>query len=211
MCGACEVGLRKALKARDKGEPYHLRWLKSQRVCCVPFCTSAIKAEKHEFTWDVICHSVGIASVSPPVDTSQCSVHYSQVYRSLNVSFKACVCCEVEKRQSTATFITCPSPDLVESYLRETIDFCDTIQEGDLVYYSCYKFLNGKLKSGECMLSSQDIILKLEAKLAELKKIVAEFHCTSTESCVKLCLYKAALSACELLVSDRAFLFPHMF
>ena len=33
---------------------------------------------------------------------------------------------------SAITFITCPSPILVESYLRETIDFCDTIQEGDL-------------------------------------------------------------------------------
>ena len=47
VCGACDVNIRQALKARDKGEPYQLRWLKSRRVCYVPFCTSAdIKAEK---------------------------------------------------------------------------------------------------------------------------------------------------------------------
>ena len=139
-------------------------------------------------SWEVICQSIGIASISLPADTSLCSVHYGQVYRTQHETSKACVCCGVKRRHSTSviTFITCPSPILVESYLRETIDFCDTIQEGDQVCYSCYKFLNGKLKSCECMLSDKDIVLALKSKLAEFQKIVTEsFNVyTSTESCV---------------------------
>ena len=35
VCGACNVSIRQALKARDNGEPYQLRRLKSKKVCCV--------------------------------------------------------------------------------------------------------------------------------------------------------------------------------
>ena len=64
-----------------KGEPlsYQLRWLKDKRVslCCVPRCSSVdIKAEKHEFTWEVICDSIGIADVESPVDISFFTQHY---------------------------------------------------------------------------------------------------------------------------------------
>ena len=129
VCSACDVSLRKAFTARGKGEPYQLRWLKTKRVCCVPFCKSAIRAEKHNFSWEVICQCVGVASISPPADTSLCSVHYSQVYRIQHVTFVACVCCGVVRRPTitSAAFITCPSPSVVESYLRETIDFGGTI------------------------------------------------------------------------------------
>ena len=55
VCEACSLSVRHALKARDKGEPYQLRWLKSKRKCCVPSCSSAdIKAERHDFSWEVI-------------------------------------------------------------------------------------------------------------------------------------------------------------
>ena len=59
----------------EKGEPYQLRWLKEKRVslCCVPCCSSVdIKAEKHKFTWEVICDTIGIADVESPVDISLC-------------------------------------------------------------------------------------------------------------------------------------------
>ena len=67
------------MKARDNGEPYQLRWLKDKSVsqCCVPSCSSVdIKAEKHEFSWEVIRDSVGIASVESPGDISLCTKHY---------------------------------------------------------------------------------------------------------------------------------------
>ena len=73
VCGACDVNIRQELKARDKGEPYQLGWLKSRRVCCVP--SADIKAEKHNFSWEVICKSISIASTSTPVDcciTTRC-------------------------------------------------------------------------------------------------------------------------------------------
>ena len=63
VCEACRSSIRNSMKARDDGEPYQLRWLKDKRVsqCCVPSCSSVdIKAEKHEFTWEVICDSVEI-------------------------------------------------------------------------------------------------------------------------------------------------------
>ena len=61
VCEACSLSVRHALKARDKGEPYQLRWLKSKRKCCVPSCSSAdIKAERHDFSWEVIGESIGI-------------------------------------------------------------------------------------------------------------------------------------------------------
>ena len=54
---------------------------KHKNVCCVPSCNLAdINAEKHTFTWEVICDSIGIASVDSPEDIS---LHYQQVYRMI--------------------------------------------------------------------------------------------------------------------------------
>ena len=71
VCEACNVNYRQVLKARDKGERYQLTWLKGKKgVCVVPSCSSVdIKDEKHEFTWEVICDPMGIASVDSPGDS----------------------------------------------------------------------------------------------------------------------------------------------
>ena len=45
--------------------------------------TDVFKAEKHTFTWEVICDSIGIASVDSPEDISLCTKHYQQVYRMI--------------------------------------------------------------------------------------------------------------------------------
>ena len=95
VCEACNVNIRQALKARDKGEPYQLRRLKDKKtsLCYVPSCRSVdIKAEKHEFTWEVICHSMGIARVDSPGDVTK---HYQQIYRMLNAKSRACKSCGV--------------------------------------------------------------------------------------------------------------------
>ena len=86
---------------------------------------------------------------------------------------------------SVNKFIACPNLSLVESYLRNTVEFSGTIKDGDQV---CYKFLNEKLKSDECMMSSEDIVSTLKDKQVELERIVDEFQSTTPESCVKLCL-----------------------
>ena len=96
--GACDLSVRQALKSRDKGEPYQLRWLKGKKasMCCVPTCNSTdIKAEKHEFTWEVICDSIGISSVESPGDISLCTKHYQQIYRMLHAKTRACKYCGV--------------------------------------------------------------------------------------------------------------------
>ena len=43
VCEACNVNIRQAVKSRERGEPYHLRWLKNKAVSqrCVPTCKSA--------------------------------------------------------------------------------------------------------------------------------------------------------------------------
>ena len=70
-----------------------LRWLKNKKVsqCCVPSCKSADKkAEKHEFTWEVICDTIGIGTIKPLDDISLCTKHYQQVYyRMLNAKSDA--------------------------------------------------------------------------------------------------------------------------
>ena len=84
VCEACRSSIRNSMKARDDGEPFQLRWLKDKRVprCCVPSCNSVdIKAEKHEFTWETICGSLGLGSVDHPGDISLCTKHYQQVYK----------------------------------------------------------------------------------------------------------------------------------
>ena len=74
VCEACSLSVRHALKARDKEEPYQLRWLKSKRKCCVPSCSSAdIKAERHDFSWEVIGDSIGI----DPLPAWAWSVYYT--------------------------------------------------------------------------------------------------------------------------------------
>ena len=78
------------MKAKANNESYQLRWFKHKNVCCVPSCNLAdIKAEKHTFTWEVICDSIGIASVDSPEDISLCTKHYQQVYRMLNAKSDA--------------------------------------------------------------------------------------------------------------------------
>ena len=63
MCGACNVSIRQALKARGNGEPYQLRWLKSKKVCCDN------EVYRHDFSWGDVCNSIGIENYSSPVFT----------------------------------------------------------------------------------------------------------------------------------------------
>ena len=111
----------------------------------------------------------------------------------------------------SVNFVTCPDPKRVESYLKSAVGFSDTIQDGDQVCYPCYKYVNKKLKTSECILSSEDIVLELKAKQVQLERIISEFQYTTSESYVQLCLYKTAFSTCELLVTGRAFLFPNIY
>ena len=63
-----------------------------------------IKAERHEFTWEMICDSLGIASVESPGDISLCTKHYQQVYMMLNVKSDACITCGVLRHNCNSNF-----------------------------------------------------------------------------------------------------------
>ena len=101
-----------------------------------------------------------IASVTSPVETFLCNQHYQQVYRLLNAKSEGCRTCGVKRRHvhsatvSTINLVTCPDPKWVESFLKDNIEFSDTIREGDQICYTCYKFINQILNSDVCMLSS---------------------------------------------------------
>ena len=112
-------------------------------------------------------------------------------------------------RNSKHNFISCPDPKRVESYLQDTIAFSESIQYGDQVCYLCYKFFNQMLKSDVCMLSSEDIVFRVEGNERKSWKS-SPWICvpnTGTYSdIVECCLYKMALYACDLVASDHQFL-----
>ena len=64
----------------------------------------------------------------------------------LNAKSDACKTCGVLRRHCSRSF-SCPNPKRIESYLRDTIEFSASIQDGDLLCYSCYNFFNQMLKS----------------------------------------------------------------
>ena len=109
---------------------------------------------------------------------------------------------------STINFFACPDPKWVESFLKDTIE---TIQDGDQICYSCYKFINQILNSDVCMLCSEDILSELKAKQEHLERVVYEFKCTTPNSYVELGLYETALHSCKLVASDQAFLFSTIY
>ena len=108
------------------------------------------------------------------------------------------------------SFISCPDPKRIESFLPDTIAFSDSIKDGDQICYPCYKFFEQMLKSDVCMLASEDIVLRLKAKKRKSKKKVIEFEYLTPEpgDIVECCLYKTVLHACELVASDSPFLCP---
>ena len=114
----------------------------------------------------------------------------------LNAKLDACKTCGVIHRHSSHSFVSCPDPKRVESYLRDTIAFSENIQCGDQVCYPCYKSFNQMLKSDVCMLSSEDIVLQMKAKKENLE-VVHEFEYITPEpsDIVESCLHKTALHA----------------
>ena len=82
--------------------------------CCVPSCSSLdIKTEKHKFTWDIICSSMGIGSIESPGGGSLCTQHYQQEYKVINATSRsdACKSCAVLARNcKNKGFVSCPIP-----------------------------------------------------------------------------------------------------
>ena len=145
-----------------------------------------------------------MATIKSPDDVS---LHTKHVYRMLNAQSDACKTCGVLRRHSSHNFVSCPDPNRVESYLRNTTDFSENIQCGNQVWYPCYKFFNQMLKSDVCMMSSEDIVLQLTAKKENLEKVVHVFEYITPEpsDIVEWCLYKTALHACDIRL---AFIIP---
>ena len=117
-------------------------------MCCIPSCSSVdIKAERYDFTWEMICSSIGIGSAEHPGNISLCTKHYQQVYKVLNATNKsdACKSCGVLSRRKKYIFVSCPDPKRVESFLKDTIAFSESIEDGDQVCYPYYKFFNQML------------------------------------------------------------------
>ena len=204
------------LKKHDDGEPFRFRWLKEERKCCIPCCSSVdVKASKHGFTWEEICSCIGIGSIATCTSSQLplCTQHYQLVYRMRNVRVTEEVCqiCGVKrehKRGSVRKFVSCPEPKKLESYLKDTTGYASSLKEHDLVCHMCYKFFTRMLKCDVCTLSSEAIVSELQTKYTYLMRMIDEFECTTPDSYVELALHKTALHVCEGLIHDRAFLFP---
>ena len=79
VCAACNVSLRRAMKARDRGEPHQLRIKK------FVVCHSILQISKLKNITSRGMLYAALLSISSPVDASLCSAHYIQVYRTQHV------------------------------------------------------------------------------------------------------------------------------
>jgi len=85
---ACDLNIRRELKCAAAGKQYFPRWEKGkgqQKVnCCVPSCNLDVHVTKHQFSWQVICAALGIASVSEgELDLPLCAPHYQLCLQTL--------------------------------------------------------------------------------------------------------------------------------
>ena len=192
--------------------------VKKSAQCCVPLCSDHVKVDKHSFTWDDVCRVNGIATVNvcgADIAGPLCSSHYQVVYRLVNVvqDVHCCVCGVRRKHEHTtsATFLPCPQPKLVEAHLHNLVGFERYINEEDMLCSGCYKYFNEQLKSAISVMSSDDIVLALKAKEMHIYEDISKFSLGSDDSYVVLAMYKVALDACKLLISEQAFLFPRLY
>ena len=56
----------------------------------VQYGLSSNRLERHDFSWEVLCDCIGIASVTSPEEKFLCKQHYQQVCRLLNAKSEAC-------------------------------------------------------------------------------------------------------------------------
>ena len=113
------------MKCVAAGKKYFPHWEKGkgqQKVnCCVPSCNLDVHVTKHQFSWQVICAALGIASVSEgESDLPLCASHYQLVYRLCNPEkVQICKSCGTKQKcvyheSAAATagkcFLPCPEP-----------------------------------------------------------------------------------------------------
>ena len=87
ICKACELNLRRGIKCLAAGNPYVPRWEKKHQKmkCCVPSCNVNVHVINHQFSWQMICAAVGIASINEGESLLPlCASHYQLVYRLSN-------------------------------------------------------------------------------------------------------------------------------
>ena len=59
-------------------------------VLCQPVILLISRLKRHDFTWEMICGCIGIASVESSGDISLCTKHYQHVYKMINAKSDAC-------------------------------------------------------------------------------------------------------------------------
>ncbi len=221
VCRACEASMKECMKKRDNGEVFKPRWQVQIDLCCVPSCTAMASIHKHPFSWTDICSSIENESIySDSLQKPLCSTHYQLVYRFVNASKVDTMVCKIcgNKRRhkygssaSAKEFVLCPNPLFVESFLHNTIGLETHINNGDLLCFNCYKYVNSILNSEECTLSNETILEELNMKEVQYMKLILEFVPSDTESKLQLALLRTALHVCGIVKSDQAFLFPDVY
>ena len=154
--------------------------------CCVPSCNLDVHVTKHQFSWQVICAALGIASVSEgELDLPLCASHYQLDYRLCNPEkVQICKSCGTKQKcvyheSAAATagkcFLPCPEPQRVELFLKETTQFEGCLREGDLVCSQCYRYFTGLMKLDVCTLSSEAVVKELKHKQKLFEETVFNF------------------------------------
>ena len=85
-------------------------------------------ASRHGYTWEELCTCIGVGSIASPTGSHLplCTQHYQLVYCMNNVRESegiACQQCGVKRKHekgAARTFLSCPEPTKLESFLKDT-------------------------------------------------------------------------------------------
>lgn len=224
ICHACNTAILRGtrLLMDDKlPQQYKPRWHKKYASlgCCIPDCTGKARVINHPYSGDVICEHFG--SALPQQQHSDklplCMAHYLQLGRhnkpesGSDVACKVCGIKRPHKQTQSRRFVACPEPTLIESYLRESADFDSSLNESDMVCYSCYKYCKRILDSRDCTLSSEDVIKELTCKQSCVQSYLHDHIPDCLDSGIEVALNKTVVYLCQCLLPDQAVLFPTLY
>ena len=108
VCKACEVNVRQCLKKKANGEPYKLRWQKTNVEMLHSCMWNKSSADNHPFSLQEIFDIIGTSpECDPDSQKPLCIWYYKLVYRHKNASrvqdITCCVCGTKRKHEHSSS------------------------------------------------------------------------------------------------------------
>ena len=143
-----------------------------------------------------------------------CTSHCQLVYRLSNPEKLQCKICGIKckhaRKASDKHFLPCPESQMVELFLKETVQFNGCLRVIWFVF--CYKYLVARLiNSDPCTLSNEEVVMQLKQKLKCSEETISNFNEEDEHSLVVLALLKTAMHLCKVLASDNTVPFSDIY